>query len=200
MCAPLAQAHQQLVGRHVHHDRLVGRVEERVGNGLVLADARDLAHDVVQAFEVLDAHRREHVDAGGEKLVGILPALGMARPRGVRVREVVDEDDFRIAAQGGVEVQLECCGLAVDRGGRQSLEPVDENAVHALVRVHDRSDHILPRIAHALRRGEHRVGLAGAGEGAEEHLQLAALHVTGMPGGGNRRTGGLVHIPFYQFD
>ena len=75
------QPREQVVGGDVDQHDLVGLVEEGVGHRLPDADAGDAADDVVQALEVLDVERREDVDAGGEQLVDVLPALGMARAR-----------------------------------------------------------------------------------------------------------------------
>ncbi len=55
----------QFVGRRVDEHHLVAAVEERVGQGLVHANAGDAATHVVQALEMLHVQRRVHVDAGG---------------------------------------------------------------------------------------------------------------------------------------
>ena len=69
---------QQLVGRDVDEFDLVGLVEHLVRHGLLHARAGDLGDDVVEAFDVLDVDRGIDVDACGEQLFHVLPALGMA--------------------------------------------------------------------------------------------------------------------------
>ena len=169
-------AQEQLVGGHVHHHRFVGRIEERIGHRQWLADAGDLADHVVQALEVLHAHRREHVDARGEQLVGVLPALGMAPTPGIGVREIVHEDHVGMAYERPVEIELARGRSPVARRRRQRLESLEQLEVRAFVRIDD-ADHDVPsRLAHPLRGGEHRVGLAGARKSAEEDLEPAARH------------------------
>ena len=55
---------------------------------------------------MLDVERGEHVDAGVEQLLDVLPALLVAAARGVGVRELVDQDHRRAPGQHGVDVQL----------------------------------------------------------------------------------------------
>ncbi len=61
---------------------------------------------VVHRLEVLDVHRRDHVDARVEQLLDVLPALLVARARHVRVRELVDERDLRLPREDRVDVHL----------------------------------------------------------------------------------------------
>ena len=120
----LAQALEQLVGRQIDELDLVGRVEHRVGHGLAHDDAGDLRDDVVQALDVLDVERRVDVDPGVEQLLDVLPALRVPRACGVRVRELVDQEQARLAREGGVEVELleRRCRGSVHLLARQPLE------------------------------------------------------------------------------
>ena len=120
----LVQALEELVDRQIDDAHLVRLVEHRVGHRLAHDDAGDLRDDVVQALEVLDVERREDVDARVEQLLDVLPALQVPRARGVRVRELVDEDELRLPRERGVEVELfeldppvrRPCGAAGARG------------------------------------------------------------------------------------
>ena len=76
----LGEPLQQLVGRQVDELDLVGPVEDGVGHGLADHDAGDLGDDVVEALEVLDVEGGVDVDAGGQQLLDVLPALGVAEP------------------------------------------------------------------------------------------------------------------------
>jgi len=66
------------LGSHVHELDLVGPPHDRVGDRLLLRDARDLLDDVVDRFEVLDVQRRDHRDPGVEERLDVLPPLLVA--------------------------------------------------------------------------------------------------------------------------
>ena len=106
----LAQPLQQIVGRQVDQLDLVGLVEHAVGHGLELAHAGDLRHDVAERLEVLHVEGRVDVDAGVEQLLDVLPALRVARRRiaaaDVGVRELIDQQQLRLARERGVEIEL----------------------------------------------------------------------------------------------
>ena len=127
---------------------------------------------------MLHVHRRPDVDAGVEQLLDVLPALGVARAGHVRVRELVDEDQPRLARERGVEIEL------LQRRGRGSRPPSaagarGRRAAPRFRRGHGfrsrRSTTSTPCCFQRCARRQHRVGLADAGRGAEEDLQLAAL-------------------------
>ena len=63
---PLAQPFAQRLHGHVDVDDLIGARQERIGHGLAHVDAGDAPHQRVEAFDVLDVHGGDHVDAGGE--------------------------------------------------------------------------------------------------------------------------------------
>ena len=83
---PSLQALDQIVGRQIDHLDVVGPVENAVRHGFAHPDAGDLGDDVVQALDMLDVERREDIDAGGDQLLDIEIALGMAAARRVGVR------------------------------------------------------------------------------------------------------------------
>ena len=158
------QARDQLVGRRVDEDDLVGAVEEGVGQRLLDADAGDAADHVVEALEVLDVERRPDVDAGAEQLVDVLPALGVARSGDVGVRELVDEDQRRACAparrRGRTPRSVPAAGI--DLRGRIS-RPCSSAAVSARPCVSTTpTTTSVPCVLRSARRGEHREGLADA--------------------------------------
>jgi hypothetical protein len=125
---------------------------------------------------VLDVHGRVDVDAGVEQFDDVLPALGVSTARRVRVGELVDEDQRRVAGERGVEIEFAQRGAAiVDRFRWEDLEPgkqgVGLGATVSLDVADDRIDAVELLLAHRL---EHRVRLPDAGGSAEEHLQLPA--------------------------
>ena len=108
----------QVVGRDVDHLDVVGALEDRVRHRLAHPDAGDPGDDVVQALDVLDVQRRVDVDAGGEQLLDVLVALGVAAAGGVGVGELVDERERGAAGEDRVEVHLlERPALVVDARG-----------------------------------------------------------------------------------
>ena len=86
-------------GRHVDELELVGAAHDVVGHGLALRGTGDAQDDVVERLEVLDVQRRDHVDAGIEQLLDVLPTLLVLRAGGVGVRVLVDQHDLRAAGQ-----------------------------------------------------------------------------------------------------
>ena len=116
----------QGLGGHVDQLDLIGRPHHLVGHGLLLLDAGDLLHHVVDALEVLDVHRRDHVDAGGQQLLDVLPALEVATAGDVGVGELVDQGDLRATSQHRVDVHLLEGGAAVlDTTSGHDLEVSD---------------------------------------------------------------------------
>jgi len=170
------QPGDQLVGRDVHQHDLVGDVEEGVGHRLPHANARDLADHVVQALDVLDVERGPHVDPGMEQLRDILPALGMARAGRVGVRELIDQEEPRMARECRIEVELaDRAALHVERSPGQLLEPFEQcSGVRAAVRLDETHDHVVTLVARRTRGAKHRVSLARARRGAEEDLEPPA--------------------------
>ena len=94
------------LGRHVDQLELVGTPDDVVGHGLALRRAGDPQDDVVERLEVLDVQRRDHVDAGVEQLLDVLPTLLVLRPGGVGVGIFVDQHHLRVPRQDRVEVHL----------------------------------------------------------------------------------------------
>src|SRR2546429_309565 len=103
--------------RYHTHPSPRSALEHVIGDGLLHADAGDPGDDVVQALDVLHVDRGMHGNARLEELLDVLPALGMPRPRlaleRVAVRELVDEQDLRLAREGRVEVEVAQRGAPV---------------------------------------------------------------------------------------
>ena len=110
----------QVFRRQVDHLDIVGAVDDRIRHRLAHPDAGDLGDDVVQAFEMLDVERGVDVDAGGQQLLDIHIALGMAAAGRVGVRELVDQHELRAALQDGVEIHLrQHAALVIDAAGAE---------------------------------------------------------------------------------
>jgi len=172
----LLEALDQILGREVDHLDVVGAVEDAVGHGLAHADAGDLRHHVVEALDVLDVERGVDVDAGGEQLLDVEIALGMAPARRVGVRELVDQHELRPAQQDAVEIHLlEHAALVVDPTARNHLDPEGERlGLAPPVGLDHADDHVDALAELGLRRLQHLIGLAHPRCRAQENLELAA--------------------------
>ena len=113
---------------------------------------------------------------GVAQLLDVLPALRVAGPRHVRVRELVDERDLGRPGEDRVDVHLlERRAAVLDRPPRHDLEVADLlRGARAAVRL-DEADHdvgaALPPAAALV---QHRVGLADAGGEPDVDAQLAS--------------------------
>ena len=177
----LVQALDEVLGRQVDDLDLGGLVDDAVGDGLAHADASDLRDDIVEALEVLHVERGVDVDAGREQLCHVHVPLGMAGARRVRVRELVDEHELGRTLQHGVDIHLlKHMAAVLDAPARNDLEAAQKALrLDAPMGLDHADDNVHP-LAPALGRGEqHLVGLADAGRGTEENLELAAALLRG---------------------
>ena len=133
----------------------------------------DLRHHVVQALDVLDVHRGPDVDAGGEQLLDVHPALGVAAVGRVLVSQLVDDGELRTARQERVEVHLlEDAPFVGDAPARHDLQPVEQRRRLAPTVRLDHADNDIDALGLAPRRGQqHGVGLSDARRRADEDLQ-----------------------------
>src|SRR5208282_2661456 len=95
----LVQPLNKLVRREVDQDDVVRFLQDAVGNSLAHGDAGNARNNVGKALEMLDVERRPHVHAGREKLLDVLPALGMTAVRRIAVGQFVDDDQLGLARQ-----------------------------------------------------------------------------------------------------
>lgn len=168
----------QPLGRHVDEFDLIGAAHHLVGDGLPLRHIGDPLDDVVEGFQVLDVDGGDDIDAGGEDLLDVLPALGVPSAGHVGVSEFVDECHLRASAQQSVEVQLaelrapvEVCGRGKDL---QALEPL--LGERPLVAFHGGSYDVDAPPCSAVCLVDHPVGLADTGGRPEEDLEPAPSH------------------------
>ena len=168
----------QRLGGHVDKLDLVRGPDRGVGHGLPLWHPGDLLDHVGHGLKVLDVDRGDHVDARVEQLGDVLPALGVPRARHVRVRELVDKRDLRLAVEYRVDVHL--FPLAAPVGqllARDHLKPGDQRRrLCSPVRLGKRDNHVRPPLRPPVPLGEHGVRLADPGSGAEVNPQLPSRH------------------------
>ena len=176
----------QRLGGHVDELNLVGGPDHRVGHRLALRHAGDLLDHVGDRLEVLDVDGGDHVDAGVEQLVDVLPAFLVPRARHVRVRELVHQRDLRLAGEHRVDVHL--FPLAAPVGqllARDDLKPLDQRSrLRPPVRLSETDDHIRAALRPPVPLREQGVRLPDPGSGAKVNAQLparcnAALAVSG---------------------
>ena len=155
------------------------RAHDRVGDRLLLLDTRDLLDDVVHRLEVLDVDGGDHVDPGVEQLVDVLPALLVAGARDVGVRELVDEDAFRLPGEHGVDVHLfEGRAAVLHLPARHDLEVADlRGGVRAIVRLDEPDHDVGTAFVRSLTFVEHREGLPDAGRSTQVDAKVATRHV-----------------------
>ena len=149
------------------------RIEFR--HGLPHADAGDLRHHVVQAFDVLDVERRVDVDALAQQLFDIEIALGVPAACGIGMGELIDERQVRAARDQRVEVHLlERVILVLDGAARKDLKAVEQRlGLFAAVRLDHADDHVRAIFGSGAGLLQHLVGLADARSGTEEDLQAS---------------------------
>ena len=146
-----------------------------VRHRLAHADAGDLRDDIVQAFDVLDVERCIDIDAGGDQLLDVHVALGMAAAWCVGVRQFIDQRELRAAGQQCIEIHFRQRAPTVfDRTARDDLHAVEQRLGFASpVRLDHANDDIDAFLIARAGGGEHLEGLADARRGAEEDLQAA---------------------------
>jgi hypothetical protein len=108
--------------------------------------------------------------AGGQQLLDVLPALGMARADRVGVGVFVDQQDLRLAFQGRVDVEFHLDAAAMlDRLARQDLHAAQQAlGLAPSVGLDDADQHVQPLGLPATSGAQHLVGLAHAGRHARE--------------------------------
>jgi len=126
---------------------------------------------------MLNVHGRHHIDAGLEDLQHVLVALVVTAAGGIRVRELVDHTESRLARKNRVEIHFFQYDAAVlDLAARDDLQVAELcRGLLASVRL-DEPDHDVDAFAlKPLRVLDHRVGLADARRGADVDAQAGAL-------------------------
>ena len=157
---------------------LVGAAHDLIRYSLALLDPGDLLNDIAERLEVLDVEGGDDVDARVQQFLDVLPALLVPRAGDVRVRELVDERDLRLARQQCVDVQLLELGAAVvDALPRDDLEVADlVGRLRASVGLDEADDDVLAVVAPAAPLVEHGECLPDAGCGAEVDAERASGH------------------------
>jgi hypothetical protein len=171
----------QPLGRHVHQFDLVGSAYDLIGQGLVLRHSGDLLDHVVEGFQVLDVQRGDHVDAGVEECLDVLPAFGVAALAGhVGVRELVDDRHLRAPGEqrGEVHILEQSAAVGAGRPGDAVRAVEHRLGVRAPVALREPHHHVRPAGGTASSLVEHAVGLADSRGSSEVDLQSSGPSVT----------------------
>ena len=195
---PFVQPLQEFVRRNIDKPHFPGFIKNPVRHGLADRDPGDAGHHVIQALEMLDIKRGVYIDPGFEQLLHILPALRVAAPGEIGVRELIHHEELRVALQCRLNIKFVKVAAALNGPLRKNLKAVQQ-LTRFLAAMGFRESHhnVDPSLQLRLRLSEHRVGLANPGAGAEEDLQLpsAALILRLLYGGQKRvRIGSLFGI------
>ena len=170
------QALEQVVGREVDQFDLIGVLQKRIGNCFPNNRPGDLGNHVVQAFEMLHVDGGVDVDPGFQKLFNVLPALGMAQARRIGMRQLIDQDQCRVARECSIEVKLpKLCAAILHQPLRKDFQAFQQGfGFRASVRL-DVARHDIDAFGVACLRGfQHGVGFADTRCRAQENFQLAA--------------------------
>lgn len=175
------QSLDQLVGRQID-DFDLSIVEHAVGHGFAHTNTSEARDDVVQAFDVLDVERGEHIDAGIEQLHHVLPAFGVATARRIAVRKLVDQRQGGAAGKHRIDIHLVQRVALIGHGAaRDDLERRDQRlGFGPAMRFDDRNHDIAARPQPLGTLPQHFEGLADAGGSAQENLQPAACLARGL--------------------
>src|SRR5205809_433723 len=127
----------------------------------------------------MDVARRDHIDAGGEELLHVLPTMRVARPGGVRVRELVDHRDLRMTGQHRIDVHLfGVSAIAIAPARRDLQTPGLRRHLLSTMRADDGEQHVRPASTPTTSLVEHRVRLADARRVPDVDPQPTALHAS----------------------
>ncbi len=173
---PGLEPRQQFVRGDVDQHDFVGGVEYLIGYRLPDAHVGDAANHVVEALQVLNVQGAEDIDAGRQQFIHILPALGMAHARNIGMRQLVDQNQIRMAQQCSVQIEFTQRLAAInDCPRRQDLQALEQRGGFHPAMGLDHPDQHYAALARSLTRGDqHGVGLADPGRRAEINPQFAA--------------------------
>ena len=138
--------------------------------------ARDLPDRVRPRLDVLDVEGCEDVDPGLDQLDDILPPLRVARAGGVRVGQLIHEDERGPPGKDRLEVHLGEGDAAVGNllAGHNGQPRKQRLGFDPAVGLDDTHDGFQPVVAFLLSSPKHGERLAHAGTHSEKHLEPSA--------------------------
>ena len=167
----------QCLRRHVSQYDLVNTLHHPVRDGFPHLHSGDLEHGRAKTFNVLNVHRREHVDLVVQQFEDIFVALVMLTSVDVRVRQFIYQRDGRITPQDRVNVHfLEFSPFVLKRDSWNDFETRCELLRRfPAVALNDSNNNIFAATGAPDRFAQHRVGFPHTGGVAEEQLEDAPV-------------------------
>ncbi len=171
----ITQALQQLARRQIDQQQFIGLLQHPVGQGFTHLHASDAAHLIVEAFQMLNVDRGEHVDTGGEQFLNVLPALFMAAAGSIAVGQFIHQYQLGLGGEQAVEIHFFEHHATVLAAQQRLLRQTAEQGLGlgAAVGFDDAGDQLHALAQLSVGGLKHGVGLAHAGRGAEEDLEPA---------------------------
>ncbi len=173
---------QEVVRREVDQFHLVGLFQDIVGKGFPHDDPRNLGHDVVQAFEVLDIEGGVNIDAQVQQFLNILPAFSVPRAGSVSMGQLVHQQEAGLALQGPVNIEFLQGGAPVFQFlGWEDFQPVQQGGRFLAAVGFQKAHHHVDALGLLGPRGlQHGIGFSHARGSAEKNLQLAPFFMGGF--------------------
>ena len=121
---------------------------------------------------MLDVEGRVNVNAAAQEFLDIEVALGVPAACDIRVRQLINQNDLRLAGNNGVEVHLlEPLPLVLDTPPRNDLQPLQQAfRLFAAVRLDNPDGNIVAVLLPRSGLLKHFIGLADARRGADKDL------------------------------
>jgi hypothetical protein len=169
------ESFSQVLGGQVDIDDLVGLGDHRIRNPFPHFDAHELFDSIIEAFQVLDVHGCDHMDAAGEDFLDILVTLDVPAFGHVVMGKLIDQRHGRLSGQHGIHIHFFHFHAFVfpDQPG-DDFESFQEFAdVGAAMGFHKSDHHIDTVTFKRMPFLEHAVGLADPGAIAEIDLQAS---------------------------
>ena len=141
---PGLQSFEQILDGEIEVDDLIGLFQKAVGDRFADLNSGIPGDQIVQALQMLNVERADHVDAGIQQLEDVLIALTMPAARHIGVCELVDDRDLRLASEHRVEVHLlDRDRPIIDTEPRHVLQAFDERRrFGASVRLDESEDYV----------------------------------------------------------
>src|SRR5260370_28700871 len=102
----LPEPRAEFLDRDIDINDFVGALEKAVGDGFAHGDASRAQDRVVQGLEVLDVDGSHNMNPGIEQVEHILESLSVLGAGNVCMGQLVDDADFGLASNDGVDVHL----------------------------------------------------------------------------------------------
>src|SRR5262249_49756721 len=151
--------------------------QHRIRDSLAHLYPDQILDSVIQTLQMLNVQRRDDMNAGGEDVLYVLISLCISAARRVRVCQLIDEHDLRMALDDRIGIHLFDHDPAIfDLPPRHELQTLDELRRLGAAMGFNKADHDIDAILlESLALHQHLIRLADAGAIAEIELEPPAL-------------------------